>query len=37
MNSKERLYEELTRAVENDELSEHEAWLEYFLYGDEEE
>ena len=28
---------DLDKALENKELTEHEAWLEYMLYGDEDE
>ena len=33
----EKYLEDLDRAVENGELTEHEARLEYMLYGDEDD
>lgn len=33
----EKLLDYLDEAVENEELTEHEAQLEYMLYGDEDD
>ena len=34
--TEEHMLEMLNRAVENDELSEHEAWLEWQLFQEQE-
>ena len=33
----EKYLADLDKALENEELAEHEAWLDYMLYGDEDD
>lgn len=32
----EKYLADLDKALKNEELTEHEAWLDYMLYGDED-